>query len=587
MSSKSFYTNLVNPNLPYNAGNNGTVANPMTTTLDAGENSIINLPNPSTDGEPVTLAYFNSQLPSLDQSGNYVKNPMEDNLDAANNMIVNTTAVSMKDSVDTLLTYYIQLENGGVVTTNASDNTDSLLHIAINEGGTSKSYYTDFRSHPITNLGSLGFLDGGSISKNSSTFQFNQPLDINNNYLKDIQYLEFFNGGSLRMDPDDNLLYQDDIVVTSANINQYITEASGGWISTAESNLNMGTYSIDFGSGSVNLGTGAIFPRSQLGLTADISGGLTFGGQEVLVRQADVLESFGMTELSPGDSVNVNVSDGYPMASTPSTISSSDANLANPSFDIQIGFTTAQTMNLSTAYILIGLGDTNNPITATHTAEYLKISGACFTADSSGNYCARIITEDNNPNVEVLTAWADIWTSLTVNTAYVYASMFAETGSGGDVYVPNFSCTLNVVGSTANSDYYLHVDATTATQGFIPAKGQDFFIQTCQGVSNIPQNNGENTLYTVALPEVSGTMTLYISAKVVSTKYVAKIGCMYQRNAIVSGSETCSVLYSQGTVLQNISFVVEDGNLQVVSSINVGDIYNDACVKVKIVTLDS
>ena len=54
--------NVVNPNLAYNQSN-GTVANPMTSDLDAGSNKIINLANPADSGDAVNLGYLESVVP--------------------------------------------------------------------------------------------------------------------------------------------------------------------------------------------------------------------------------------------------------------------------------------------------------------------------------------------------------------------------------------------------------------------------------------------------------------------------------------------------------------------------------------------
>jgi len=575
MTSKQFYTNLVNPNPSYNAGNNGSVANPMTVTLDCAQNSIINLPEPVNAGDAVNLSYLEATIPNLDE---FVSNPLTETLNANNNIISNVVGFTMKDAVQNLTTYSMFLMNGGVATVNASDSLSVQHCITINETE-GKPYFTDFRSHGVTNLSSVGFSDGGVISIGSSTFQFNHPVDLNNNYIKDVQYLEFYNGGSLDCDPSDNLTYNSDIVVTSANIDTYIAKAS--WEATANSDLEMDEYNI-------NLSGGKVYLSQQLALTAESDSTLTYGGCEVIVRKPDISETISFTEYSPTTSVNVNVEGGFPMSGSDATIGSSDINLSSPTFDVNVAITTSTStsFDITTAYVIIGLCDQTNPVNSDHTAEFLKVHGACFTSTGSGNYFVKVNTGDSNPNVDVLMPWSNVWTALTVNTAYVYASMYAQTGSGGDVYIGSFVCSINVVESTSDNDFYLSIDKTKLSNGIVTINNASELIQTYQGVSNVSQTNGLNNLYTVNLPTISGDGLIYLSGLIASSHYVVKIKCIIQNGSIVSGSNTATVIFEQGNVLTDATFVSENGHIIVQNTIAAEDEYNNATVKVKIIVVD-
>jgi hypothetical protein len=547
MSSKSFYTNLVNPNLPYNAGNNGAVANPMTTTLDAGENSIINLPNPSTDGEPVTLAYFNSQLPSLDQSGNYVKNPMEDNLDAANNMIVNTTAVSMKDSVDTLLTYYIQLENGGVVTTNASDDTDSLLHIAINEGGTSKPYYTDFRTFPITNLGSLGFLDGGSISKNSDTFQFNQPLDMNNNYIKDVQNIQFFNAPPLEIDLSNNLVYADSIIVTASNINGYIAQAN--WEPTASSDLTMSSHNINFTSGNIVMQSGSILLNNTIPLNVDTNNDLNYDYNKVIVCKNRVLGNIPMSDSTPNSAIDIK-------ALTPILLANNSWGtsgiFADPVFDIELTITPqagSTNIDLSKLELVFQLSDSQNPINSSIVKDYIHYTGG-FQKDANGIITCHFKTNVASPYLQIVNSW----TTATQDLGGIFfLSVSATNNTSNDTYIQTATAVVNVIST----------DDAMASNEIIDINN-NASLQTCSVSAPIELDSGATTINIFDYSTNTALQTVgsfYASGTIVANNLCLKFSMFIVDNQIVSSSGSQNIIYKDAS-FESCTFQISHHILQ-------------------------
>ena len=268
--SNIFYPSLINPNLPYNA-TSGNLTNPLTTTLDCAQNSIINLAPPADAQDAVNLEYFEANMPVTDT---FIENPLTATLNANNYSITNLPSITVKDTVESLTTYQLLLENGSVVCYNQSgDYSSALMHIAINQGGTSRPYFTDFRGHPISNVGSLTILSGGTISGSNSSIQINCPLDVNNNYIKDIQNMQFFNGGSLEMDLSNNLLYNDSIVVTANNIGGYISAAN--WEPNAASDLNMTSHDINFTTGNVILDSGDLILNNSFPVSTDADNDLT------------------------------------------------------------------------------------------------------------------------------------------------------------------------------------------------------------------------------------------------------------------------------------------------------------------------
>ena len=240
----SFYGNTDQLNLNSNDnlqfGNNQILTTPLQSDLDMSGNKITDLPTPTTNSEPVTLGYFNQNIPSIT---NLIENPLTENLDADNNSLLNIQSLSLVDVLQPANKYYANIFNGSFMNTNIDNGNDRLHIIATNEGGPAFPYNTDFRSLPITNLSQLGFNDGGVISKANNTFQFNQPLDLNNNYLKDVHNIQFYNSGTLTTDTSDNLEYNNNVVITTDNIAQYIQEHN--WTGEAESDLHMNTFNIN------------------------------------------------------------------------------------------------------------------------------------------------------------------------------------------------------------------------------------------------------------------------------------------------------------------------------------------------------
>jgi hypothetical protein len=168
---------------------------------------------------------------------------------------------------------------------------------------------TDLYEYGLSNIGVLSFYNdsnqrsdlGVSTSGNMLTFNDNTiiteanldnsvsdlgyyknnggaNLDLGNYNIVRVQNIEFGvdNGNALAIN-DDNIEYNGSIMMTAANVNDYVTGGgSGGWVNTATSSLSMANYQInniselDFGPGKV--------------VTPDSANNLTYNNEMVVVR---------------------------------------------------------------------------------------------------------------------------------------------------------------------------------------------------------------------------------------------------------------------------------------------------------------
>lgn len=240
--SQKFYTNLINPNLISSSGSDGAVTNPLTSNIDCAGFSLLNVASPSNSGDAVNLGYLQGVLPPSDA----LTNPLTQNLDLNSHELTNVTGILVKDSVDSLNSYWITCENGGIVTSSTTDSSDTKLFICINESA-GKPSYTDFRGTGCTNMGTVGFSGGGTITNSNSSFVFNQPINLGNNLIQTVQALSFGVSNSHSINVNDGVLQIDsDAILTSANAGTYIDSAisSLGYFKSGSQPLNMDNYPI-------------------------------------------------------------------------------------------------------------------------------------------------------------------------------------------------------------------------------------------------------------------------------------------------------------------------------------------------------
>lgn len=568
--SKQFYTNLINPNVSYNS-TSGSVTNPLTASLDAGQNNIINLADPVNSDDAVTLSYLESQLPN---TSNFMSNPLTTTLNANNHSIVNVPSITFKDVITPLETWSMTLENGGVVISSATDSDNVLMNLCINQGGTSKPYFTDVRGFPFTNVGSIGILNGGNISGSNSSIQLNCPLDINNNYIKDIQNLQFFNGGSLRMDSSDNLLYNDSIVVNANNIGSYISAAN--WEPNAASNLNMSSYDLNFTTGNIVLDSGDLFLNNSFAVAIDADNDFTFDEDKVVVSKASTLGTIEMVDSTPGTAITIN--GGNPILLSSGNISAVGI-YENPNFqiDIEMVLETAFTVDLTETYVEICLSNTQNPLNSTPEVFCRFVGG--FNQLSNSNIVCTFRTDEVSPHFAITKPWSECVAALASN---FYVSIIASS-----VAVDNPETNI------------INVSSSTATFNVI-STGNQFLNNEIVNVNN----NCKLQTYNVSVPvplQSNGTVTIdifdyyannalmnsgsfYLKGTVVATNLCIKFSAFVFDNSIVTSSGSQSIVYQDASFV-SCGLYLNAGVLSVQIAMNDNlDIESMCKVKTKIVT---
>lgn len=526
--------NIVNPNIEYNQ-NDGTVNNPMTSDLDAGSNKIINLSNPADAGDSVNLGYLQSVLPN---EADFVQNPLTGTLNANNNIISNVTALYMKDAVQDLTTYIVTTENGAIISTNASDDSSSLMHIAINEGGTTKPYFTDFRTFPITNLSTLEFSDGGTISKSSSSFQFNQPLDMNNNYIKDVQNIQFFNAPPLEIDLSNNLLYDDAIVVTANNIAGYIS--AGNWEPNASSDLNMTTHNINLTTGNINLDSGQLVLNESYAVGVDSANNLTYDKNIVLTCQANILGSVPMVDSTPSTAIGIDRL--TPIVFAVNTISKVGI-FDNPVFDIELTMTLQDnyTINLNSAELEIGLCNAQNPINSDNIGGLLTYTGG-FKQLENGNLYVRFRTDESSENMNIINTWTQACNLVSASNFYVYV-----LASAVSITDPNTNI-VNVQSSTINFNVIDPSDPLPNNE--LININENCKLQTYNVSTPVQLINGT---VTIDIFDYSNNVSLidngsfYVKCTVVGTNLCIKFSTFIFDNTIVTSSGSQNIIYKDAS----------------------------------------
>lgn len=154
-----------------------------------------------------------------------VQNPMSADLDCGTHNIANLRYLNMNDSANSEQ-YYVLLEDGTLAVENTSNSDDFQQFISINRGGGGYNHSTNFYQFGLEDVASVAFYN---LAENPATLTTTTTGDA--------------------------LTFNGSVMVTAANIEDYVSGGGGGWVSTATSNLDMANYeinslsSIDFGSG--------------------------------------------------------------------------------------------------------------------------------------------------------------------------------------------------------------------------------------------------------------------------------------------------------------------------------------------------
>lgn len=539
--------NVVNPNLSYNQSN-GSVSNPMTSDLDAGSNKVINLANPADSGDAVNLQYLESVLP--DVSG-VLTNPMTTNLGMGAQNITNLGSLIMNDIGDSSHYTFSSL-NGTLNSVDNFDTDSSQLFITINQT-LGKKCYTDFRTTPLTNLSTLNFSDGGTISKSSSSFQLNQPLDMNNNYIKDVQNIQFYNAPALQIDLTNNLEYNGAIVVTASNIDNYITQAS--WQPNAGSNLNMGQYDINLSTGGINLDTGKIYFQDTNSLTVD-GENLEYNGESVLTVKPQAVGSYPWTDATPGTAVDVFDQGNFILLNTTNAVITNSGIWQNPviEFNITIVPTSGQApLDLTNpdGYIEIAGSDTANPVNATILRVFMSAKQSCLTPQTDGSYTLNFRTDNIPSGIATITDWAGMFTYVGTSVYFsAYASLY-PTGSSLHYYV-NATGTMQAiqqVKSIANNE--------------ILVIGNEYeSLQTYYVSPKTLITTASNTITLFTFYPLFGNDTIYFKTMLLGSNFCVKLsGCIFD-GSVLENSVSSSIVYNLGSVFSNPVLTITGFNLQ-------------------------
>lgn len=534
--------NVVNPNLAYNQSN-GTVANPMTSDLDAGSNKIINLATPADSGDAVNLQYLESVIPDASK---FIENPLTTTLNANNNVISNVVALTMKDAVQDLTTYTLTLENGGLVSENASDASSVQLHITVNET-IGKPYFTDFRSHPITHLSSLGFDDGGAITKSNSSFQFNQPLDMNNNYIKDVQNIQFFNAPPLEIDLSNNLVYADSIIVTASNINGYIAQAN--WEPTASSDLTMSSHNINFTSGNIVMQSGSILLNNTIPLNVDTNNDLNYDYNKVIVCKNRVLGNIPMSDSTPNSAIDIK-------ALTPILLANNSWGtsgiFADPVFDIELTITPqagSTNIDLSKLELVFQLSDSQNPINSSIVKDYIHYTGG-FQKDANGIITCHFKTNVASPYLQIVNSW----TTATQDLGGIFfLSVSATNNTSNDTYIQTATAVVNVIST----------DDAMASNEIIDINN-NASLQTCSVSAPIELDSGATTINIFDYSTNTALQTVgsfYASGTIVANNLCLKFSMFIVDNQIVSSSGSQNIIYKDAS-FESCTFQISNHILQ-------------------------
>lgn len=601
--SRIFYTNLINPNVEYNQPPNPNVTNPLEESLDAGENSIINLPAPSTAGEPVTLAYFNAHLPNTDD---FISNPLQENLDADGHAINNVMEILLQNSNDASTgvsfgnAYYNTVTLDGSLNLTASGST---LTCSATRTQTLTINGTD---NPSTNY-SIKMYGGSLYSEvenagNGRFYLSSQSCNLSNNPITGVQNVQFYNAGTLDCDSSDNLTYNNDVVITSENIASYVNQHD--WTPTASSDLDMANYSVK------NMKSLQFNGNTQSIVNLDSNDNLLYNNNLVVVRQPDILASESRTFVkyidfpvplpAPGAPIGGNVLQSI--------------NLSDPCYNNENGNESCYNFTFTfsndpviafdeTFWIQVGFCDNQNYSNSTKISTYFQINSPLIY-NTNNTYTCNVSINDKMSDGDVIieNTMDQIRTEFgSVNNAYYFILMTASVvGTGNPAYLNNFSGSVSIPANTYTNDYYISVKQPSIPTYLVELNENSNQYNTtslslCQTVSNVPQVDGFNNIMTVLIPPQTGQngCNVFITATVVSVWYTIKYCCVLNISEAGYIIDTNSLnmihSYNPNNVLLNANFTI-DGDNQIIVQNQIATSsqhnINNASCKVKLLVVN-
>jgi hypothetical protein len=634
--SRVYYSNLINPNLAYNSGTTN-VTNPLTQDLDAGENSVVNLRAPVGSGDAVPLGYFNTHVPSgglenpltenldmgdfriinlADPSGNNdavnlqylnsvlpsagVTNPLTEELNADGQSIINVNMLYFQNENDAATGVGLQ-SNYGTVSMDGNlqlgnfsigANTAQFLNLHVSES-----------NDPSNNMYQV-MIYGGQLytqqlnAGNGKWYLYQSNCDLANNPVKNVQYVSFNGAGTLDCDLQDNLTYNSDIVVTAANVQNYVDQHD--WTPTAASDLNMADYSV------VNAKSFQFNGASQAVLNVDTSDNLVYNNELIVARQQDIISSEArqFTEYIPGQSVAMN---GNPIGgnTTESVDFGSSIYYDVPvRYNFTFNFTTYNNTVIpldEDLWITVGFCDNQNEANSDIKIDYVKIDGRLITLQNNV-YSCNVNVVDPSTAVNGLTfintmgAVLVAFENAPTLDAYYYIKINGEV-SGTATYLATFSGSVEVPTGGYDNDFYLSIPKASLNTCMVPINHQsgNYALPIIQYAADVAQSNGVNNLLTITPPTVTGDngMGFSITATVISAWYYVKYtAVIYSNNGdveIANGSDSILHMWNPNNVLIAPTFFIDASNNIVVQNqiaTSVQHAINTASVKAKLMIVN-
>jgi hypothetical protein len=520
--SSIFYTNLINPNPIYNSGN-ATVTNPLSGELDCASYNLINVGPPSNANDAVNLTYLNSVISGLPDPSGMLTSPMTSSLDMSYNGIIHLRYATIQDSVNTQM-YTLVSENGGLTMMNNMDAEDIQHTLTVNET-LGKPSFLDFRGGTLQNVNIID-LGGCSIGTNSSSeMTVSTTLNLQNNNIDGVRGLSFFNAPDLTIDLNNNLLYNNSIVVNADNIEGYISQAN--WEPTASSDLNMSTHNIEMTTGKLLMNNNSI--------SSDADNDLSYNSSKVLVSKAKVLQSLDFVDSTPG--TGIGIYELNPILFLNNSISAV-GNLVNPVFDISINMVLQNSfnVNLDTAEISIGISNMQNPLNSNKIAGLLTKTGG-FTQKTDGSLCVRFRSDDSNLQGE---SWTDACTILNSSNFYIYIQAQASA-------VTNMTTNIITVQSST-VDFNVIDTSNQFEQNEIININNNVSLQTYNVTPSFSLQNGNNIidLFTLNQSIVGNNNSVSFKTTLMGSNFCVKLYCFIFDGLIVPSTLTSQVLYNYG-----------------------------------------
>jgi hypothetical protein len=388
-----------------------------------------------------------------------------------------------------------------------------------------KPSFLDFRGGTLQNVNIID-LGGCSIGTNSSSeMTVSTTLNLQNNNIDGVRGLSFFNAPDLTIDLNNNLLYNNSIVVNADNIEGYISQAN--WEPNASSDLNMSTHNIEMTTGKLLMNNNSI--------SSDADNDLSYNSSKVLVSKAKVLQSLDFVDSTPG--TGIGIYELNPILFLNNSISAV-GNLNNPVFDISINMMLQNsfTVNLNTAIVNIGLSNMQNPLNSNKIAGLLTKTGG-FTQNSDGSLSVRFRSDDSDLVGE---SWSNACALINSSNFYIYIQAQASA-------ITNMTTNIITVQSST-VDFNVIDTSNQFEQNEIININNNVSLQTYNVTPSFSLQNGNNIidLFTLNQSIVGHNNSVSFKTTLMGSNFCVKLYCFIFDGLIVPSTLTSQVLYNYG-----------------------------------------